>query len=332
MLKYATLFLAALTLQAATVITATGPSVKSYGAVGNGVHDDLGAINAAIAAAKASGQRYLVLPYGTYGVSKPLTIPNKFQLYGLGRGDAGGVNTVIKALASFPPGSTVVHMGDQNPSFGVQVQNLTIDGSGIAGACLENHQAEELSWGRDLLLTNCTGASLWVYGYGAQNSGPFEDLEIYPAGTTSRITPQTTCITVEGVVAFRGIESVTCNGGSGPVQPNIGIQLDFQGRYSDFHVEHFATAMQLGNAAGSADGMTVQNMEFGPSVQTGLIISSNPGNQNITLMGMQCAGCSALLVDQIMQTVDTHTSLGVYALGDGAGNSKTVFSNGQNVP
>jgi Pectate lyase superfamily protein len=308
-------------------------SVRDYGAVGDGVTDDLPAINQAFAAAAQSGQRIL-FPAGTYGVSNTVLIPNKTQIYGIGRGDAGIVNTVIKALPSFPQGATVVQMGPApGPDFGVQVTNMTIDGSALAGVCLSNTYSEELSYGKDLLLTNCGKAGLVVSSGAAQNSGPFENLEIYP-GSGPTVNTNTVCIQVTGVVAFRGIRGVTCNPGTFyGSRPAVGLALDGGGYYADIHVEHAATAISLGSAAASADGMTVANGQFGPDVVIGVAITAPNGinNQNLSIGGMSCFGCTSLLTDAEMGTNITDESLGWYMIGNGAGGGKPMLSGNNGV-
>ena len=303
-------------------------SVKDYGAKGDGVTDDLPAINNAFAAAAKTGQRIL-FPAGTYAVSNTVLIPDKTQIYGMGRGDAGFVNTVIKALPSFPSGGTLVQMGPApGPDFGVQITNLTIDGSAVAGTCLSNTYAEELSYGKDLLLTNCGKAGLLISSGAAQNSGPFENLEIYP-GSGAAVNTNTVCIQVSGVVAFRGIQGVTCNAGSFySSRPAVGLALDGEGYYADIHVEHVTTAISLGSSTNSADGMTVANGQFGPDVVTGVAITAQPGinNQNITVLGMSCFGCTSLLTDAELGTNITDESLGWYMIGNGAGGGKPMLS------
>ena len=310
--------------QSATLF-AGAVNVRSFGAKGDGRTDDFAALEGTIEASAKTG-RQILLPAGTYTISRPLVIPNKTQLFGVGRGDPG-INTVIKALPNFPPAGAVVTLGDVNPSFGVRVENLTIDGSGIAATCLENRVSEEQSAGRDLLLTNCTRDPLLVAGGGAQNSGPFEDLEIYPG--PARAT--TVCVRIENVIGFRGIRGLTCNAGDKQKRPNVAMALDGGGLYSDIHVEHFATALSLGSAVTSADSMTIINGQFGPDVDTGISINPRPGNQNITVIGMSCVGCRRLLFDGIKGVTDDHTSLGMYALGDGTGSSKPVIANAQGV-
>ncbi len=71
-------------------------NVKSYGAVGDGVTDDLGAIQAAIDAAEAAGGGMVFLPSGSYLISAFFTMdsPN-VTLYG-----AGASSRIIAATGS----------------------------------------------------------------------------------------------------------------------------------------------------------------------------------------------------------------------------------------
>lgn len=56
-------------------------SVKTYGAVGDGVADDTAAFNNALASSTA-----IYIPPGTYKITSKLTVPNNTTLYGAGRG------------------------------------------------------------------------------------------------------------------------------------------------------------------------------------------------------------------------------------------------------
>lgn len=320
-MKFARLF----AILALPVLCSAQTSLTTFGGNGNGVQDNSPAFASAFASLAGKAQQIL-LPGGTFLISEPLLVPSRFQVIGTGRGDIGAWNTVLKAGPNFPQGQPLVIMGDgPGPDFGVQVKNMTLDGSQLASACLLNNVSEELSYGRDLLMTHCH-YGLVVMGSGAQNSGPFENLEIYPTGGSDA-----TCITVSNVISFRGVEGVTCSGIATTGQ-GIGLWLDGQAFYKDIHVEHVQTGISLGTPSGAADGMTIINAEFGPTVSTGLQISSRGGNQNVTLMGLACVGCTALLQDDIMGVTDTHSSLGFYAIGDGAGSSKPAFSDASGVP
>jgi hypothetical protein len=56
-------------------------SVKTYGAVGDGVTDDTAAFNNALASSTA-----IYIPPGTYKITSTLAVPNNTMLYGAGRG------------------------------------------------------------------------------------------------------------------------------------------------------------------------------------------------------------------------------------------------------
>jgi hypothetical protein len=134
-------------------------------------------------------------------------------------------------------------------------------------------------------------------------------------------------VSVEDVISFRGIEGLTCNGGmAGTI--STGLFLDGAGMYSNIHIEHARTGIALGSHNNTADGLIVINGQFGPDVTTGVFIDGRGnvgGNQNLTLMGLLCVGCTNLLQDDVMQILNNHSSLGLYSLGDGSSN-QTVFS------
>ena len=300
-------------------------SIKDYGAVGDGLTDDLAAINRAFAAVTLTGQKIL-FPAGTYSVSGTVIVPNKTILVGVGRGDARSYNTVLKALPIFPAGAALVQMGQPGQAnFGVRVENMTLDGSVIAGTCLANMDSQELSYGRDLLLANCASAGLAISTANAQNSGPFENIEVRP-GTGSNVTANTICIQVTGVVGFRGLQGVTCNAGATYAsRPSVALAIDGGGFYRDIHVEHFATAVSLGSSANPANALVLADAQFGSDVAVGVAINA-AADQNITLSGLSCAGCGTLLNDTVANKTITDASLGFYSVGDGAGAVKTVLS------
>ena len=304
-------------------------SVKDYGAAGDGVTDDLPAINRAFTAISGLG-RHILFPTGTYMVSGPIVIPDRTQVIGVGRGDPNWVhfNTTIKALPSFPSGGTLVQLGPApGPDFSVQIQNLTLDGSAVAGVCLSNIYGEEMSYGKDLELTSCATAGLFISTTASQNSGPFENLEIYPGGTGNA---NSLCIQVTGSISFRGISGVTCNGTGYATRPKIGISLEGNGNYSNFHIEHVNTGVSMGTGVNSADGMTLNNAEFGPDVATGVLIPNlGKNNQNLVITGLNCNGCTNILEDDELGKTNNDNSLGWYMLGNGGGSSKPLMT-GQN--
>ena len=275
------------------------------------------------------GDAQLFLQKGTYLVSKGIVIPDRMELIGTGRGDANYIGTVIQASYSiFPLHGTVITMGVSGQmNFGVQVKNLTIDGGDRADFGLQNLYSMELSYGEDLLIVNYLKAGLDIETSSAQNSGPFRNLEIYPLtnGTTD-----TRCIIVQNVIAFRGIEGVTCNAGGYITRPAIALQLDGAGSYSSFHVEHFTTAVQLGSTVTPADGLIFMNGQFGPDVDTGVVIAPETPDQNLSIFGVSCYSCTNVLNDQITARSITH-AVGFYLMGNGAGNSPRVLTSDQST-
>jgi Pectate lyase superfamily protein len=297
----------------------------------DGKTDVTACLQNALNAAQHRGDSQLFLPFGTYLVSQTIVVPSKVQLIGAGRGDRNFIGTVILASPTFPLHGTLLKMGpDGLNNFGVQVKSMTLDGNGRADVCLQNKWSMEQSYGQDLLLTDFMKAGLDVEGGGAQNSGPFTDLEIYPGGGVT-VTNETNCIIVSNVAAFRGIHGVTCNAGTAYLtRPNVALQLDGAGTYSDIHVEHFGTAARLGSNYDSADGLIFMNGEFGPDVDTGLLIDNIAANQNLSIFGISCNGCTTVLNDQITSH-STPWSVGFYLVGNGAGAGKRVLTSDKSI-
>lgn len=69
-----------------------GVSVKSFGAIGNGVADDTAAIQNTINFVSAAGGGRVIIPAGTYNISAVLTVPSGVDIVG-----AGSAATIIRA-------------------------------------------------------------------------------------------------------------------------------------------------------------------------------------------------------------------------------------------
>jgi Pectate lyase superfamily protein len=263
----------------------------------DGLTDVTSCLQNALLAAQQSGDAQLFLSKGTYSVSATIVVPSKVQLIGTGRGDKNLIGTVIAASASFPLHGVVVQMGVAGAAnFAVQVKNLTIDGGRRADYGLQNKSSMELSYGEDLLISNFLKAGLDIESSAAQNSGPFRNLEIYP-GSGPTVTTDTRCIIVRNVIAFRGIQGVTCN----------------------------ASEQYLTRPENSADGLVFMNGEFGPDVDSGIVIDKLATSQNLSFFGVSCDTCSTVLNDQITGRT-ARWALGSYLMGNGAGDDKKVFS------
>ncbi|MBV9265012.1 MAG: hypothetical protein JO061_02470 [Acidobacteriaceae bacterium] len=293
---------------------------------GDGKTDVTACLQQTMIWARHNGQTEVDLPPGTFLVSQPLVILDRIRLFGSGRGDSNYVGTVLRASPSFPAGQPLTILGGRTggPYYNVQIAQLTLDCAGLAGVGLLNTQAEEHSEGRSLLIEACPNASVDIEGSGAQNSGPFEDLEILPGGAS---TVSTVCVKVANVISFRGVQDVTCNANAYQTRPGVAFAVDGGSTYLNTHVEHFQTAFSLGSPVNSADGMFVADGQFGPDVDTGVFITGGVANQNLALLGIRCYSCSNLLIDSVTgNTMPQTTSLGWYFLGNGPGETKNVLS------
>lgn len=205
---------------------------------------------------------------GTWITTTPIVVPTKSQLEGSGRGDPGFSGTVIQADASFPTNTAIVEMGNAATSMGVRVENLTIDCNNIAGCIgLQNFRSQEQSGARHVLIENITGVGLDVEGSGAQNSGPYEDME-FAGGLDFNVTPASLCARIVNVPAFRGLHGATCNFNNYAIHPAIGIQMDSPGTLNDIHIEGTQIGIGVGvSVLGS--GAILQNIYGGgPNIQT----------------------------------------------------------------
>ena len=210
----------------------------------------------------------VTLGRGTWVTKVPIVIPTKSQLEGSGRGDPGFSGTVIQADSAFPPGAAVIEMGNVATSMGVRVENLTIDCNNVAGCIgLQDVRSQEQSGARHLLIENITGIGLDIEGSAAQNSGPFEDLELY-GGTDFRTTTASQCARIVNVPAFRGIHGATCNFNNYFVHPFIGIQMDSTGTLNDIHLEGVDIGIGVGVAVPGTGAMLQNIYGGGWNIQT----------------------------------------------------------------
>jgi hypothetical protein len=315
-------------LTQSVVILALISAHRSHAAVecvADGVTDVGACLQAAIDKAQSSGHMQVALGNGTYLINSPLTVPSGVQLLGKGRGDAGYIGTVLRVGTAFPLNAAVVEMGTAGTqNVGVLVKGMTIDGQGRAAYALEDLYSGDRSRGEDLSLFNFTIAGLHVEGTGASGAGPFKDLEIYPLEFA---TVTTNCILVHSVPVFLGVDGATCNAGnSSGLRPNVAVQMDGNGVYSDIHVESYVMGYQLGSATTAVDGIVVRNGQLGPRVDTGLTITSLAANQDIALFGISCYSCSVTLNDLVTGN-SQYWPVGWYLEGSGMPlSNRRVFS------
>jgi hypothetical protein len=255
------------------------------------------------------------------GISQPLIIPERMAVLGSGRGDAGYVGIILRVSPQFPVGPPLVVSGGLTggPFFAVQIQGMTLDYNGRASEGLRNTQAEEQSFGRHLQITDCRDIGIDTESSGAQNSGPFNDLEIYPnrAGLAT-----TRCMRVKNVISLRGVSNAIRYS----TRPNIALAVDGGSSYSKIHVEHFATSVYPGSTSNTNDGIAFMDGQVGPNVDVGPAIGNRAGGQNISIFGVRCCSCSKIVADSITGRSISTNSVGFYLLGDGGGGGNTVIN------
>ena len=106
-------------------------SVKDFGAIGDGSHDDTTAIQAALTAVSANGGAVYV-PTGTYKISTTLQISGNTRLYGDGNSSVITTSSNIQSLTGSNTGSNVL--------YGVNIESIRFDNtfpvSQVAGPVL----------------------------------------------------------------------------------------------------------------------------------------------------------------------------------------------------
>jgi hypothetical protein len=133
-------------------------NVRDYGAVADGVHDDLAAINAAIAAATAHGGGTVWFPVGSYGISAAIGNTTA-GLTGITLVGAGSQNATLKVLNNTPVLTGIW--------YSCAVVNLVLDANGLGSPCISAH-IDKTHLER-LLLLNWNGTGINV------NDGTFSD-------------------------------------------------------------------------------------------------------------------------------------------------------------
>ena len=99
-------------------------NVKSFGAVGDGRHDDTAAIQSTVNRVANIPGAVAFFPQGTYLISQPITIPSNTSLLGVGAGSAIMGNPLIE----FPTGLFFVDTGTSTRQ-NISIASLTFNGA-----------------------------------------------------------------------------------------------------------------------------------------------------------------------------------------------------------
>lgn len=160
-------------------IGSTASSVKSFGAIGDGVADDTVAIQAAL---NAGGAVYF--PMGEYRVSATLNVTlDGTSLIGEGAGNRMGatqaaVGTRIRPASSFS-GTSILRVQralDDRPLSHIHISGLSVDGNNVAGPLDGIIFRASQSSIHHTNIWQCTGNGLRVRGYVSPNWDTYDTM------------------------------------------------------------------------------------------------------------------------------------------------------------
>ena len=246
-------------------------NVKDFGAVGDGVHDDTAAIQAAL---QAGSGGVVYLPSGTYLVSAALVIPANTVLQGAGRSLATILASTGGDWSAPSPSTWVFVVGSVNTD-GVVVRDLGVNANNeeASGICILG--------GDSPIIENCLIQNVAVHSgcqfFGAQTSG---------------VNPVT-----NGTMAFNRVESCVynivldgqnehiCISGNHSVTPiNTHFSIDgSQGGTGNHDVTVVGNTAE-GNANGATNGFVVYDTN-GISIIGNAVQDALTGGQYFNVQG-----------------------------------------------
>ena len=209
----------------------------------------------------------ILLPAGTIQIATTWTLPQYTKIIGEGPG-----TTILQACTStscttgaFSVGSGMIQMGCGNSScglsFGVGVENLTLDGQSQVIDGIDNSDAEEQSYVKHVQMINIggTGLSLGIdTSTSKSNHSSYSDISITETSVGKA------CINIQPNAQPRGIHGIscTCLTSSGSVcsssNSNPGIYLDGSDvSLQDVNINGFGDGIRIGSQGTS--GIVVQS-------------------------------------------------------------------------
>jgi hypothetical protein len=255
----------------------------------------------------------ILLPAGTITLASGSNwvLPNYTRLIGEGTGASGTSTTTIVAGSSFS--GAMIQMGWNNTTppphysanpcpggngicFGISVEDLSLNGSGIAGVGILNENSQEHSYVARVSMYQIPGTGLQIGGAGqdgngccqAQNSGPYSNILVAP-GTAA--TSSTVCAQVLGEPDTRGIHGITCEANG---TPEAAILLDSDNTtIEDAHLDGFHDGILVGSMASESNNVQSNvlfnitgSVDFGPMTNLIHISKASPGNTtDLTILG-----------------------------------------------
>ncbi|WP_053207887.1 glycosyl hydrolase family 28-related protein [Jiangella muralis] len=177
------------------VFAASWEDVKSHGATGDGVTDDLAAITAAIASVDAGGGGVVFFPPGVYRISGPLQVGDgsdsavstkhhRITLQGSGRGGSPSLNFVQNTGATEivydgPVSTSAAALSLEGPLHSLAVADLVVNANAKAGYAVRvNHVT-------DSIFTNVMARAATVAGWILTSRNGFPPGCVYGCGNNT---------------------------------------------------------------------------------------------------------------------------------------------------
>jgi hypothetical protein len=302
-------------------------------------------------------------------------IPSHIIIEGIGTNGVGlysnnGAGTIIHATSSFSEGlgstTAVLQMGlggtspaSQPVVFGIQIRNLTVDcnatttGSGATVGVLNNN-AEEGSLLNNVQIFDCPAIGLHVTtnnanskGYGAVNSGPYQDVFINFSTTSGTQTcgacgAQTVALQVDGDTtssttgegrSVRGFDNFTVSGNNLSATPDTLISIfGVSTAVTNSHVEYCSASTSYGCIEiGNSSSYTTAGVRI-----SDVTVSNNSNGFDVIISNVSTVG-NVLIENLNHESINSNTIKDLvtgYTLGDnylgwyhlGTGSTPAIFT------
>ena len=316
--------------ESATSTPGISINVMDYGALGNGVTDDLAAINKAfeVAISTTIGSAMTVdFPAGTYMVSDTVNIPNKVIVRGSGPiARTGTPGSTIKAMTGYS-GSYVVQLGgDASNSVYCRLENMGVHGNNIAGltGVYSNSINEESG------LIRCTVSDCDVYGIHMDNSATglcrnYLLRDLYVLHVDGASGAAIGVYIHGGSSPQRGIDGLTVGGEGAALDVDLQIDACIGAVFERIHLENAADGILIGPNTGN-NALTFIGIT-GHSSLTDLIHIVDNSNSNLQFIGLYKNSATNVINDVQSGFAHTQSYIGFYGTGDviSVGGNKTIL-------
>lgn len=301
-------------------------NVKSdqFGAVGDGVTDDLSAITSALTTASSSNG-IVYFPPGNYTVSNQIVVP-----YGVDTRLCGRNTSFITALNTFPINTPVVRLGPAGSiGVGCRFRGGAVNCNNISGSTgIYSEGIQENSGIYESMVSNygSFGVHINQPGSGAQPQNfTIDDLEVFSGPGTGAGAVGLALTATSTPIAGCRISRVTVFA-TGSTQLTTAIQLDAvdSAQLSSIHMENAVNGILIGSVAGCF-ALKIGPVLGNSNVTNTVIISNGSTSQNVLLETIFPNGATHSIVDQIA-SITLNSEQAVYAVGNGSAAQRTILS------